>query len=674
MLLLSTATDNCTVKDFNLTVYNDMDITSLMGFPIAVTQLTPIAGGARISGEFTELPANDQFAVAGPLHLTFSNIGIKPGKVLNAAKIPFAEPATLPLVTNQKEAGITVFGKYAARLRGVNSNISIEKSINGGYGFISGYVVLDKKGFAETGYLLPAGICLALNSGTESGRMKIPVFNANKMIKKPAGITTGFYVCDIDGKPLKYVLSGFQSQTVAKSSLLKPEGLLLNTSVTADLSNVTPSQKTVNVGDVLITSTGKPSVTGKPETSFAIDKWTLNCHEGKLLSDGIVFNWSELNSSLSAIVYNLKLTATALISNEASVSFKDAKILAFQPITITGKNTGINYVDYKGKLQWSVYAGAQNPAESAAFLPALKGFAPNTPLLVKSVSLYSFENYLHLPVFYKTYRFYNIADFTPDAGREIEMFEFSTPKYLKLRGGFTNSIPGDSDFAASIAYDNTGKQSLNNVSPITVQKGIFVKLYVTDIAEGRIAANGEAWETDNLLPVKVTLNHDKDLSLITINKGERIRITKDGSKYFDNVIGEMRADKNISWDNFWFEGNLIGMGNIDPTPENKVKFTVEGAITAEDESIKVSGLTDAFPNMSIVYDFKNSRLTGNFDAPVTLGPLHGQAHANLLFDGNGWYFEMGGDLTVPILPAIGAGWGILLPAWKLHQRSPADLR
>jgi len=78
-ILINKASNECITIDFNLTVYEDMDITSLMGFPMEVTRLKDEEGIIRINGNLTQLKNNEQFSTDAATVVPFSGIAIKAG-------------------------------------------------------------------------------------------------------------------------------------------------------------------------------------------------------------------------------------------------------------------------------------------------------------------------------------------------------------------------------------------------------------------------------------------------------------------------------------------------------------------------------------------------------------------------------------------------------------------
>jgi len=659
-LMLNSPSSVCVSRDFNLTVFNDIDITNLMGFPIAVKSLKGTTTGAEITGDFTDLPSNDQFVATAGGKLSFTNLAIKAGKMKNTSGVPVAEPVMLPVKTNENELPLSVLKNFSGAMYDNKIGVTLDKQASGNFGIIKGKVKIDNKSFNTVGFTVPAEIWLALNANPGTDKLLIPVIHADPKVKLPANVPNGFNVCDASGKAIWYGFNGFANaaETVAAKSFLKSDGLLLNTILHTQCNNVTPADQKIVLGDVLLKTSGPFTISNSKPLLLSMGDWKTDCSDWKLNSEGLLLNNAVIHAQIDVPVKNLKLTYNALLADQAEVQFDKLKLLGVNEIVVTGTNKGLNYVNNNGKMQWAIYASTPGSTGNAAYVKGLPGFPLSDPLTLGMISLYSNEpNTSHLLLSANTYRLFNIVDFTPDNGTEIEVLDKAVPPWCNIRGLFLPQIPEISGFAGNAAFEKQGNNlvfKLDNVAPMGFNhNGAFAKLFATDISSNLLLAKGTVEEYLQLLPVSVTMTHKPGSTVIDINKNEKIKLTSSGVKYFDKVVGGMNVE-NDSWNNFWFEGEMMGMPGISENA-NRLKFTLTGAITADGESVKVTGMTESFAGIQLVYDFPNSRLTGSFSQALNLGPVHGTALGSIVADGNGWYFDMGGDLAVPVLPGIGVG-------------------
>ncbi len=660
-ILINQPSNQCRIRDFNLTVYNDMDITNLMGFPIAVKTLTPKATGAEITGEFGTLAGNDQFDVLPGNKLSFSKLSIKPGKLKNAKGIPVAEPVTLPVKTNENKLNLAINKNFTGAVNDNKIGINLDNSGGGAnYGVIRGKVNLDMKSFNSNGFTLPAETWLALNANAGTDKMMLPVLHADATIKKPANVPNGFYICNNEGKALKYSFNGFPdgAETTLSKSFLKSDKLVLNTVLHTNCGNVTPADLKIQLGDVEIKTNGPFTINNSNKITLGMGYWNLEATDWVLGSDGLKIKTGVIHAGLDITCHDLRLTSSWLFADQVKLELDKLKLLGVKDVVVTGNNKGMTSVYKNGKLQWAITISSSNPAISAANIPGLQGFEPNNPLTLGLIRMYSGEqNSTQLILNTNKYRLFDLVDFEPNNAVQIEILDKANPPWCKVRGLFTPDIPKTSGFAGNIALVKQGNDlnfGLDNVSPLSyTHNGALAILRATSMSDKLMIAKGTIEEPNQLLPVKVTLTHTPTLTEVTIDANEKILITSNGSKYMKEVVGGMKV-MNHAWNNFWFEGAMVGMNGISQNP-NRVKFTMTGAITADGQSIQVSNISDKFPGLSFVYDFPNSRLTGNFSQQLNLGAMHGNANAFILMDGNGWYFDVGGEMIMPILPGISGG-------------------
>jgi TANFOR domain-containing protein len=660
-ILINQTSGECRRQNFNLTVYNDMDITNLMGFPIAVQSLTPKGMGAEITGEFQDLKGNDQFDVLPGGKLTFTKLEIKPGTLKNAKGVPVAEPVTLPVKTNENKLCLSINKNFIGSVNDNKIGINLDKTTGtGSYGVIKGKVSLDLKSFNTGGFALPAETWLALNATTATDKLMIPVLHADPAVKKPANVPNGFYVCNGTGQAIKYSFSGFPdgAEAAIAKSFLKNDRLVLNTILHTNCGNVTPADLKIQLGDVEIKTFGPVTINNSNKLIMGMGYWTLDASVWNLGNDGIKINTGVIHAGLDITCHDLKLTNSWLYADQAKLELGNMKLLGVKDIVATGDNKGLTSVWKDGKIQWVISVSSSNPAVSAAYVKDLQGFETANPLSLGLIRMYSGEpNSLHLNLNTNTYKLFDLVNFTPDNGTEIEVLDKAIPQWCKVRGLFMPEIPETSGFAGNIKFEKQGndlKFGLDNVSPLSfTHDGALAILRATSLSNQLMIAKGTVEEPNQLLPVKVTLTYSPSLTNIVIDNGEKILITGNGSKFFKNVNGGMKVQNN-AWNNFWFEGEMVGMKGISENP-NKVKFTLTGAITADGQTIKVSNISDDFPGLSIIYDYQNSRLIGSFSQALNLGAMHGTCNASILVDGNGWYFDLGGEMVLPILPGISGG-------------------
>lgn len=659
-MLVTTASDQCITKDFHLTVYNDMDITHLMGFPMEVLKLVQEDDGdIWIKGNLTQLPSNEQFTIDQSDVIPFNKVYIKKGNVLNDKGIPVAEPVTLPVKTSINTLNsITVFKSFGAKMV-TTDGIQIDKSSNS-YGVIKSRVVIPSTEFNSNKFTLP-NVYLASASGTNISKLWLPVLAADKNNKKPVVLpATGFFVCDSKGEAIKYSLANFENS--ASSDLLKSfllgDKLLLNTTLHTVCNNVTPADLNIKMGNVEITKT---EITPKPTEplKFSMDTWKLESNDWTLGTNGITIKKASVTSQLNFTVEGLILKKSSIEYDKSKVDFGSVKILGVLPVNITAQNQGLIYTYFQNKNLWKLYAinPDNSPAGTISGLDALNG----QDLPVKFIEMYSDGSPMKFYIHDKSITIHNLVPFKPLSGSQIVILDKAIPPYFVVQGEYVPGLPYINSFGGNMAWikgaDNKFRYEVNN--PATINFTHNNMQFVWDLKSIAIkpdlfTAKGKATEKDKLGPVDVVLFHRSASSEIDIPSDAVIYITQDKTKYFKKLVGGMEVDRGINrWGNFWFEGEMVGMTGIsDNSQASRLKFVCEGEIKASGQSINVNKL-DAFPGMELTYDIATSSLHGSLNISKNLMGMQASGVANCTFDPHGWYLNITGDLDIPGIGGCG---------------------
>lgn len=657
-VLINKASDECLAQDFNLTVYQDMDITHLMGFPMEVTKLVEEQGGGiRIDGNLTSLPSNEQFSINSTTVIPFNNIYIKPGSVLNKDKIPIAEPVTLPLII-PKTLDVFVMNTFTGRLDNAEGLI-IEKVKGSGFGVIKSNVKISPTEFNCNNVTLPE-LWLA-SAATGQGRMIIPVLVADKNIKKPVNIpATGFWLCDSKGGAIRYSLPKFINQafTDPLKSFLVKDKVILNTILHTNCINVVPADLNIKLGNVEITKT---TFTPKPAepVKMSMGTWKLESTDFTIGTNGINLNKALIKAQMDISVLNLEITSSSVNSDKTVADFGSMKILGTTPVTITATNKGLACVFLNGKYLWKLYA-TNTDKTRAAYLAGLPGLEGQN-LGIESIQMYSSGEPPTFAPMADVLKMFNLVEFAPMYGSSINVYDKANPPYFMVQGMYKPHLPYIEEFKGNVAWQKTSANALqfdlNNPEKInfTHHNMLFEwDINSLDISTDLFTAAGTATEPGKLGPVDVVLVHKAAASEIDIPANAKIFITQDKQKYFNKLIGGMEVDRTLhQWGNFWFEGVMVGMNGISNSPqESRLKFICQGKITAESQSINVSKL-DAFPGMELTYDIANSRLHGSLNINKDLMGMSAEGLANCIFDPNGWYLNINGQLDIPGIGGCG---------------------
>jgi TANFOR domain-containing protein len=658
-VLINKPSDQCVSQDFHLTVYKDMDITHLMGFPMEVTKLVEEeTGGVWINGNLTSLQANDQFSTSFATTIPFRKIYIKPGLLKNQMNVPIAEPVTLPVKMIPNTVDILVMGTFAAEMTNPDG-IMIDKQPGSSFGIIKSKVKIASTEFNANNVTLPE-IWLA-SSATGNARMLMTVLAADKNIKKPVNIpATGFWVCDSKGEALRYSMPKFQNCAITdplKSYLLKDK-VILNTSLHTNCINVMPADLNIKLGNVEIT---KSNCIIKPTEPLKLNLggWKLESSYYTIGTNGLNISKAQIKAQIDFSVQNVEITFSSVNSDKTIADMSSMKILGAIPVDVTATNKGLVCLLNNGKYYWKLYATNIDKSKAASIkaLPGLEG----QDLGIESIQMLSDGTQPTFAPMADVLKMFNLVDFNPLYGSSIIIYDKSTPPYFMVQGIYKPNLPYIEQFNGNIAWikkpDNKLDFSVNNPGKINfTHHNMLFEWDVNTIAMSNdlFTARGTATEAGKLGPVDVVLVHKTASTEIDIPSNALIYITSDHKKYFNKLVGGMEVDRPAhTWGNFWFEGVMVGMNGISNNPqESRMKFVCQGEIKADGQSINVNKM-DAFPGMELTYDMANSRLHGSLNIDKNLMGLHTSGTANCIFDPYGWYLNVNGQLDIPGIGGCG---------------------
>lgn len=675
-LIMDTPNSGCTHFNFHLKVYDNMDITNLMGFPMYVTSLkeTGANGHAIITGAFFGLHSNNEFSIGENTELRFVKIEIQPSPTLkNKKNIPVSSPVFPPVKTLENSMPVKVYNQFDAMVMDQKIGIEVDKSSNVAlFGAIKGMVRIFNTNFNVTGFSLPE-VYLAMDPGTVDTKMRIHVLNGDSTVLHPANMPQGFYACDPKGKSLTYSLPGFQNAADANlsGSLLKNDRLVLNTRLrTAIPASPPPGVLSIDLGDVLFKKNTPNVVNGTVPLSMPLGAWTLQSTDWKLNTTGLILNKAVIKTGIDIRCENLKLNFYGLESDKAIVHMDTLKLLGIKDILLPTTNKGLLKVNTSGnEVQWQLYAstGTGNPV--AGYVQGLPAMETQDKISFASVRLFS-DGSQAFVIKPSVVKINHLLDFTPYEGG---MTLFGT--WFKIRGEYNLGFPnGDTkeDYLAvgNCKYTAQGKSLLYSMDNLDIvkftHKNLVCRYPTTIFTDQLFVAHGTVEEPNQINPVKTTLTKTLSLTKIEIDTGVVIPFSNDGSKFFRNVVGDMKVTPEYSWSTFWFEGELKGLKAISEQPQ-RMKFIVDGSIEATDQQISVSEI-GGFPGMKWTYDLPNSRMTGSCNFNQSLGGISVDGLATCVMDKNGWYFQAGGQMTIP-----GIGGGNLFGLFGDYDGVPPSL-
>jgi len=651
--------------DFLLTVYEGMDISKLMGFPIEVVSLTETGNQVKISGSFVKLDSlNNPIFATSETTIPFSNVTIVPGsktRMIYGNDVPMAIPKELPVRTSIKSMPLTIFDEFNGKLTDEN-NFGIELiegtnniGVIGGNCFVDAgtfKIHNDNLSFSDNGFYLKE---------VNSSGLKIPVITATA--QSPVDVQIGFNIVNKEEEGLRYSLYGFEADADIKKSFLRDGKLILNTTLHTNLQNVEPTDLELNIDDVSITPTKINPISGETPITFNLDQWTMEINKWKL--DGYL---SVQAGTLHTNIVDVPLTELFIEPDRLSQGVYDLTNMTIGgiPLEIAGEPV----VGYDNSNNYWFLSIGKGSGVYAASFSGLPGMEPNQKILIDAFTLTSKGNQFFSPVYNQTPSIiHKVGILNPNS---IEAFD----NYVEI-SGLTFNIPGYSQ-STSIQYgiqNNAQVLSLvsNNINLDANGVRMEFGLNENDATTQQLDANGfrgrgKVFELGKF-SLDTWLYHTVDSTSIWVEQSPLQTLPIGGSAYLGNVNGSMRV-QNGSWTNFSFSGDMLGTKGVEEG-KNRMTFVVEGEIKASGQELGIKNMDTPFGDMSWTYEFENSRLIGNLEFSIDVSSTHIDGQAETLVDPSGWYLIAGGKMKLPGLgPAQAA---ILVGDYPLMPQSVRDI-
>lgn len=653
---------------FHLKVYNDMDITHLLGFPIEVNSLNETNGKVTISGNFVKLDSlGNQIFSSITKSIPFTNVAIKQGnrktKIFNT-NVPVAIPVKLPLKTDVNNLALKIYKTFDASLKDKKLGIELLTS-NSGNGALAGKVFVGEGNFSlsndnfdleEDGFYLKY---------PKTGNLTIPTITSTK--KVPFNITNGIPVVNSKGNGIKYKLYSYRAESGKGKSFISKDTIKFNTEIHTKLINVTPEDIKLNIGEVKILKNKIIPISGKnKKIEITLDDWKI---EGsKWQFNGYL---KIHNGTLHTNIVDIPIKEMNIEPEKLSGGKFDLKRLTLPgnlPLHIVG-NPVLNYS--LADNYWFLFVGKAEKKYSS-YLSNLPGMTANSKILIDAINLTSKGGKAFSPVYGQDeIKIYKVGYLSASS---IESFK----NYTEI-SGLRFKIPGFSQ-SMRIRYgkDNSGKLKLRLVpSGIAMQaNGVQMDFGFNQsdqqtqkldnsgfIARGRVYEHGK-------FSLNSWLHHTVDSTSILVETKPKQTLPIGGkSTYLANITGNMKVEGN-SWNNFTFSGDMTGTKGV-TDDKKRTKFIVEGEIKANGQELGIKNINTPFGDMSWTYEFEHSRLIGTLTFHKNISGLHIDGQAESLVDPDGWYLIAGGKMKLPGLgPAQAA---ILIGDYPRMTQSVRDI-
>jgi len=618
--------------NFKLSVYEDMDITRILDFPLSVISLKEENGKVIINGEINDIPVNGQVDPVDQYScLPFQNLQIVPGTQRNSMGIPYAHPAGDHIISTVNSYEVKLNNSLAGNILDTDKGIRILPG-RGVSGVIQGRLKLNTDdSFLNEDADFGDTEIYACRIDNNKVTLDLPVIRSNAAHAFP---DEGIPVCTGSLGDIEYTLYNFDARAAYTKSRIKDNKLLLDTKLSMQISNLDNYPMSINLGDVAlakyaITYSGTSSVLDIP-----IEKWSLRADQWSLNQSGLVLNSGNVQTHYASVQFtNMKVDAVTKELKNGTFNLSLLGLKDFTYVQVIG-DASIFY----DAGHWTLAVFPKTGASYCGYIPTLPGMAAGKNMDVQSIFLQS-DLTGNFNLSKEKLKLYHLVDFKP-------MNLVVKDDYMDFAGVLDLGIPEVNARSAVVQYrkvNGTLAFRFRSFQFDFATNGVKLSFPVPDnaLSVNGFHTNGSLYETGKY-SVGVKLDHTIQSTIISTLPNQDFKIDQNGSRYLDDIVGDMKV-KNKKWTNFIFSGDLVGCEGV----EGNLTFEVKGEVSATGESVKMDKMNTPFGDMELEFDFTRRRLTGTLSVSQTMngaGRVSGNAEA--VFDGSGWYFCGGGTIEM----------------------------
>ncbi len=620
--------------DFHLKVYNGMDITKLLGFPIEVESLVELGSNkVKITGAFINFPANSEFSVSGSPYLRFTDVILTPDTNRTDQNIPLSRPQTIPVITDQNRLDLQIHSALSGAVNDENG-LQVDDPSGTGSGVIGGKVFIDaaasfhvsNAAFSQTN----DRIFLALPDITDKAqRIKIPAINSSG--SSPIQASKQFLVGDEYGQPLHYSLYGFDAVADSNNSFLSGGKIKLATTLHTNIQKITPSDLNLTVGEVTIEANTIDEIHSTQQLSISLGKWSLVAESWSLTSNGFIINGEIKTGAIDVPYSNMQVTPVDL--KYGNFNLASLQLSGFIPLTISGQLV-FGYLTQNNV--WELAAAPVGQNTSCAYFSNLPRMKSGDNISIANFYLRSDgDKAFTMDPQASGITLYDVATFKPTMLVVFDNF-IRIPGEMNLHIPLTpDNLPIALNFQKSASGD-----IIHNIDPyhFTIEaKGVTLDLlgdvqHPQTLDEKGFIAQLKIGEVDKYW-LEAKLYRTKDSTSVWVSPdGQSLNIDANGLTSLNNVIGSMSVQNN-DWTNFVFSGDLTGANSA----SSRLTFVVSGDWVADSQQIGVKDVSTPFGDVRCVYNFKKKQLEGSLHIDKDIGAAKLIGDAELIIDGH-WYF------------------------------------
>ncbi|MFB6318636.1 hypothetical protein [Saccharicrinis sp. FJH54] len=638
--------------NFNLKVYNNMNITEILGIPVEIMELKELSPTQiEVHGNFISLPSNDNFSFSNdPEILPFGWTKLMPDTRMDSLNIPYAKPVGGQVNTKMPELYTDLYHTFMCVGKPVSGNLVKVSSDNTGLGYIDGKVKLLKQSFSLDQGDIEGNFTDNLWLGNQGSTSQTIRMFRSKYAAAPE--KKGYRLATADNKDLAFKLFGFDVTANHTTSVILDDHITLPLKMKLNLP--LSGNPTIDLGELKMTHEKIFPLDGSSPLEIPLEKWKLKIDKWYFTSSsgGITAPKGIINAEI------LDIPVEDLLIQPGQLDIGQAVLDNFTLSKVVNLNIDNNTVNFNfgydgsvgenktGHYAMSLIGKYDAPAATFGGLPGMKPYDKFTLQSIKLLS--NGEKMLGFGMTTNPVIFYDVFKFTPIG---IAVYD----NFFQLNGSVNLGIPKlSTGYTALMDISKPGTDIKLNLHPIPFYfegKGHvqFIAGNNQTLNENGFIADGKVTDPE-LFSLNAKIYRKKGATTkIDVIPGQQLAIGSGNTTRLEDVLGNMHVNAaNTDWGYFTFNGDLEGTPGITDAYK-RLTFTAFGAVKADNQQLGVSNMDLPFGNIEITYDFKASRLHGSLNVKGKKFGGLGIESANfeMLVDSKGWYFTGGGDFGVP---------------------------
>lgn len=715
-----------------ITTFEKFSIASLWGFPVTIEKIDPKTMKATGVVNLADPGFGPFGTLKDKLTARFENVTFKPNPDKPQEGIPVSETVELEdgvldqLIYHTMPNIVVKDVKYNVKLSSLDAvasggKLKITRTPGTSKGRIlaQAQVIDNSFNFSEN-LFNPGKNQLFLSDTTLSaGKPVVVAFNSEKSNIK----WTNFTLSQKDGSPMKLKFLAFNATSAPAGSSLIQDEIHLAPEIECHIKDAIPTDFKVKIGNLVIKNNTVDKKSGQTPLTFPlagnwsveIRDWELDFKKGGFYSTTGVVKTGKVDIPIKE--FNLRSDFFKLDADP-----RDLELAGVAKLNLGGKvyfgydaQTGS---DKKGHWSMVIVPKGDSPA---AKLPA--GSLPGLTDALEFQTVSLLDNGQDVVSFgsgNKSFRYFNIIDVRPttiETGPDWFAFDSglsssipNAPKDVSMRFIYSkpkgaNAIKLKTMIPGKYKFETSGYLNFEALNVKDADGGASNGIY---FADGIIAMKGFVEEPEKLHIDNLLLIHTANSTHITHNRDLDLNLEKDLLKLKDNPIyaadddASNKADyvknqlsltlegkaglselychqrvEGSQWKLMTFSGLPNGFEMWKKEERNRLSFTAHGEIIADNQKIGLDRIPapGGLGELSLVYDFKNSRLTGTLQMPpVDIPPSmrFSGGIGQVRVDKNGFYIVASGTLeNVPLPVPTTLKAGLMLGYYNSRELSDA---